>query len=144
MIKYPPRWPNMQYSIIDVHLWYQCPRREVDPSRIIWITNWIIVVACMVTFNSVVWIIWSLTCVQQQLHHTKVGVGDTVVESCVPIPIGHVDYVLQQHWRHLGERHQVVWDSWRLSHLGARDAEPLELDSVGAGELKVRVRSCVI
>lgn len=87
--------------------------------------------------------VWPLTCVQQQIHHTKVGVGDTVVESRVPVPVSHVDNVLQQHGRHLGERHQVIGDPWWLSHLAAGDAEPLELDGVGAGELEVkRDKSC--
>lgn len=82
--------------------------------------------------------VWALTCVQQQIHHTKVGVGDAVVQSRVPIPVSHVDNVLQEHGGHLGERHQVIRDPWRLSHLATGDAEPLELDSVGAGELAVK------
>lgn len=53
-------------------------------------------------------IVWELTCVKQQFHHLKVGVGHAVVESRVAVPIGHVDYMLQQHRRHLGEGHQVV------------------------------------
>lgn len=80
----------------------------------------------------------SLTCVQQQPHHTEVGVGDAVVESRVAVAVGHVDHVFQQHRRHLRKRHQVVGHPRGLSHLGAGDAEPLELHSVGAGELRVR------
>lgn len=60
------------------------------------------------------------------------------MESRVAIAIGHIDYMLQQHRRHLRKCHQVVRDPRRLSHLGTGNAEPLELDSVAAGELKVR------
>lgn len=79
----------------------------------------------------------SLTCVEQQSHHAEVGVGDAVVQSGVAVAVGHVDHVLQQRRRHLGERHQIVRHPRRLSHLGTGDTEPLELDGVGAGELRV-------
>ena len=78
----------------------------------------------------------SLTCVQQQPHHTEVGVRHAVVQRRVPVAVGHVDDVLQQQRRHLGERHQVVGHPGGLSHLSAGDTEPLELHSVGAGELR--------
>ena len=32
-----------------------------------------------------------LTCLQQQLHDGEVGVGHTVVKSCVPIAISQID-----------------------------------------------------
>lgn len=32
-----------------------------------------------------------LTCLQQQLHDGEVGVGHTIVKSCVPVPISQVD-----------------------------------------------------
>lgn len=83
------------------------------------------------------WVVRGLTCVQQQPHHPKVGVGHAVVESRVAVPISHVDHMLQQHRRHLRERHQVVRHPRRLSRLGTRDAEPLQLDRVGAGELEI-------
>lgn len=82
-----------------------------------------------------------LTCVQQQFHHSEVGVGDAVVKSRVAVSVRHVDHVLQEHRRHLGERHQVVGDPRRLSHLRTGDPEPLELDSVSAGQLKMRCKS---
>lgn len=88
------------------------------------------------------WTVLSRTCVKQQLHHTKVGVRHTVVQGCVPVPVCHVDHVFQQDRGHLGERHQVVRDPRRLSHLAAGDAEPLKLDHVSAGELEGRAESC--
>lgn len=82
--------------------------------------------------------VWPLTCVQQQPHHTEVWVWNAVVESRVAVAISHVDYMLQQHCRHLRERHQVVRDPRWLSHFGTGDTEPLKLDGVSAGELKIK------
>ena len=77
-----------------------------------------------------------LTRVQQQAHHDEVGVGDAVVQGGVAVPVRHVDHTYEQGGGDLGEGHQVVGDALRLGRLSAGDTEPLQLHSVGAGELR--------
>lgn len=77
----------------------------------------------------------ALTSVQQQPHDLKVGVGDTVVEGRVAIPVGEVDDMGEQCWRDFCEGHEVVGNHLRDRGFLAGHSEPLLQNEATAGQL---------
>lgn len=66
-----------------------------------------------------------LTSVQQQFDHREVGVGDSVVERCVPIAVRHVDHKLQQLRGHRGKGVHIGLDNSRVRSFVTGHAQPL-------------------
>lgn len=79
-----------------------------------------------------------LTCVQQLLHHLKVGVGHAVVQRSVPVAVSHVDDVAQHGWRDGPKSPQIVLYHGPHRRLLAGHAKPLVLHRVQTGSLRRR------
>lgn len=78
----------------------------------------------------------TLTCIQQLLHHLKVGVRHAVVQRRVPVAVCHVDDVAQHGQRDGPEGPQVVLHHGRHRRLLAGHTKPLVLHRVQTGSLR--------
>lgn len=78
----------------------------------------------------------TLTCIQQLLHHLKVGVRHAVVQRRVPVAVSHVDDVAQHGRRDGPEGPQVVLHHGRHRRLLAGHTKPLVLHRVQTGSLR--------